>query len=211
MRILVTAGPTREYIDSVRFISNGSSGLMGKAIASVGVKRGHDVFLISGPVDLEIPKGIECVRVISAREMYKAVLEHYNWADVVVMTAAVSDYRPVSTSRYKMKKGQERLTLELVRNPDILAELGRRKKRQILIGFALEDRNARRNALRKFMDKQLDAIVLNGPDAIASYTDRVQIYTAEDGWVELAEMSKRLLSRRIIDLAERLFKRRADE
>ncbi len=204
MRILVTAGPTREYLDSVRFISNASSGIMGYSIASSGVKRGHKVILVSGPVCLPVPKGLEFVSVVSAREMYKAVMERYSLVDVVVMTAAVSDYRPANRRKFKMKKGVDRLNIEFVRNPDILAELGRRKGGRKLIGFALEDRSVRRNAERKFREKNLDAIVLNSPIAIGSEYDKVQVYIRDEGWVELPEMSKRKLGGYIIRLAERI-------
>ncbi|MDQ7779879.1 MAG: phosphopantothenoylcysteine decarboxylase, partial [Planctomycetota bacterium] len=140
MRVLVTAGPTHEYIDDVRFISNPSSGQMGYAVAAAAVRRGHDVVLISGPSMLRPPRAMRVVGVVSAREMLKATLEHFGQCDCLIMTAAVGDYRPESRVFGKIKKeARDTLVLRLVRNPDILAECGRRRKRgQVLIGFALE-------------------------------------------------------------------------
>ncbi len=204
MRILITAGPTREYIDTVRFISNASSGRMGYAIASSASRKKHNVILISGPVNLRKPKCEKFIEVTSAREMKQAVFDNFENADVIIMSAAVSDYRPASKLRHKLKKDDKEISLKLVRNPDILAELGRRKEKRILIGFALEDRNAKANALRKFRSKNLDAIILNSPAAIDSETDKVQIYTEQFGWQEFPEMSKKRLASVIINLAQKL-------
>lgn len=207
MHILVTAGPTREYIDPVRFISNSSTGQMGYAVAQAAKKRGHQVTLISGPVELEPPKGIRLVSVMSADEMYREALKIFPKVDVVVMAAAVGDYKPKSKSRYKIKKDRDDIgiMLELVPNPDILAQLGRRKKdHQLLIGFALEDRAGHDHALEKFSKKNLDVIVLNSPTALGSSTNNVQVYTREYEWQRWPETTKISLGLKLVKFAESL-------
>ncbi len=167
-RVLITAGATREFIDRVRFISNLSSGLMGFSLARVFRWYGAQVKVIAGFTTAEEPPEVEIVRVLSAKEMYEKVMDLKDWADIIVMNSAVADYRPLETYEGKLKK-QERLTLELVKNPDILAELGRLKKDYVLIGFALEERQKlQENALKKLQDKNLDVIVANPLESIGS-------------------------------------------
>jgi len=160
-RILVTAGPTREKIDPVRFLTNHSSGKMGYAIAACAQKRGADVLLITGPTELDPPAGVEVIRVESALEMYEAVMKHFDEMDAVIKTAAVSDYRPKAVSDRKIKKTEDHPKIELVRNPDILEELGRRKTTQILIGFAAETHDLDHYAKGKLEKKNLDMVVAN--------------------------------------------------
>jgi phosphopantothenoylcysteine decarboxylase/phosphopantothenate--cysteine ligase len=207
MHILVTAGPTREYIDPVRFISNSSTGQMGYAVAQAAKKRGHQVTLITGPVELEPPKGVRVIKVTSADEMYRAALKIYPKVDVVVMAAAVGDYKPKIKSRYKIKKDREAtaIALELVPNPDIIAQLGRRKKdHQLLVGFALEDRAGHDHALEKFSKKNLDIIVLNSPTALGSSTNNVQVYTREYEWQKWPETTKTSLGQKLVKFVESL-------
>lgn len=167
-RVLITAGATREFIDNVRFISNLSSGLMGFSLARVFRWYGAQVKVIAGFTTAEEPPEVEIVRVLSAKEMYEKVMDLKDWADIIVMNSAVADYRPLETYEGKLKK-QERLTLELVKNPDILAELGRLKKDYVLIGFALEERQKlQENALKKLQDKNLDVIVANPLESMGS-------------------------------------------
>ncbi len=167
-RVLITAGATREFIDSVRFISNLSSGLMGFSLARVFRWYGAQVKVIAGFTTAEEPPEVEIVRVLSTREMYEKVMDLKDWADIIVMNSAVADYRPLETYEGKLKK-QERLTLELVKNPDILAELGRLKKDYVLVGFALEERQKlQENALKKLQDKNLDVIVANPLESMGS-------------------------------------------
>ncbi|WP_424494367.1 bifunctional phosphopantothenoylcysteine decarboxylase/phosphopantothenate--cysteine ligase CoaBC [Salinimicrobium sp. GXAS 041] len=161
-KILITAGPTYEAIDPVRFIGNHSSGKMGYELAKAAAIMGAEVVLISGPTHLTDPGfGIEVIRVKSAQEMYDAAHEHFEKMDAAIASAAVSDYRPKNVATQKIKKNSENLILELQKNPDILASLGERKKEQILIGFALETENEEENALGKLKRKKLDFIVLN--------------------------------------------------
>lgn len=161
LRVLVTAGPTREYIDPVRFLSNPSSGRMGYAIAQACAGRGAKVDLISGPVNIEAPTGVNLHKIETAMEMYQKALELYDNVDIVFKAAAVADYRPVKVSEQKIKKGQEPMVLEMVRNPDILLELGKRKKHQILVGFAAETSELEKYAREKLDKKNLDFILAN--------------------------------------------------
>lgn len=161
-KILITAGPTYEAIDPVRFIGNHSSGKMGYELAAAANKAGAEVVLISGPTHLENPhSSIHIIRVQSALEMYEAAREHFQTSTVAIAAAAVSDYRPKQVASQKIKKSSENLNIELERNPDILASLGAEKKGQLLVGFALETENEQDNALGKLERKNLDFIVLN--------------------------------------------------
>ena len=162
-RVAVTAGPTHEYIDPVRFISNPSTGKMGYAIAEAAWRRGAEVTLITGPTALRRPAGINVVEVVSADEMFGACMSASESADVIVKAAAVGDYRAAERAEQKIKRGgKDTLTLELVQNRDIAAELGRRKRpRQLLVGFAAETQNVLENAQKKMAAKNLDMIVSN--------------------------------------------------
>jgi phosphopantothenoylcysteine decarboxylase/phosphopantothenate--cysteine ligase len=167
-RVLVTAGPTQEPIDPVRFISNPSSGKMGYAVARAAACRGARVTLISGPSQLPDPLHVETVRVQTAAEMADEVFSRFDSCDIVVKAAAVSDYRPEVREEQKIKKGSKDIQMAMVRTTDILKELGRRKKSQILVGFAAETEDLRNNAEKKLDDKNLDLIVGNvvgGSDA----------------------------------------------
>jgi phosphopantothenoylcysteine decarboxylase/phosphopantothenate--cysteine ligase len=159
-RILVTAGPTREKIDPVRYISNYSTGTFGYEIASAAKSRGLSVTLVSGPTLLTTPKGVRLVPVESAADMRTAVLKFITRSDCVIMAAAVADWRPRYYARRKMKKSGAR-SIELVENPDILTEVGRLKGKRVAVGFALETENLENNALKKLKDKNLDIIVAN--------------------------------------------------
>ncbi len=162
-RILVTAGPTYEAIDPVRFISNRSSGKMGFAIANAAALRGATVTLVTGPVSLETPKNVARIDVESAQEMFKAVNDHGKKADAIIMAAAVADYAPENPARQKIKKraGSGTPNLRLITTPDILETLGKRKNGKLLVGFALETDNGLANAREKLKRKNLDLIVLN--------------------------------------------------
>ena len=162
--VIITAGPTCEPFDPARHMSNRSSGKMGFALARSAKRRGAKVILISGPTSLEAPSGVEMVNVTSAVQMHDAVMENYNNADIVVMSAAVSDYRPEKTMAQKIKKGSDSIDLEIVPNPDILKELGKRKdktKRPLLVGFAAESSDHLEEGKRKLKEKNLDLIVIN--------------------------------------------------
>jgi phosphopantothenoylcysteine decarboxylase/phosphopantothenate--cysteine ligase len=175
MRILITAGPTREYLDDVRFLSNASSGRMGYAIAAAALKAGHETVLVSGPVTLAPPVGCEFHAVESSRDLYDACLALFPGCDGVIAAAAVCDYTPRQRTPGKIGKTGAAITLELVETADVLAELGRRKQHRWAVGFALESQQARENALRKLHAKHCDAIVLNAPAAIGSDDNSVEL------------------------------------
>jgi phosphopantothenoylcysteine decarboxylase/phosphopantothenate--cysteine ligase len=160
-RVLVTAGPTHEAIDAVRFISNPSTGKMGYALAAAAQERGAEVILISGPVQLALPGKVKVVPVMSASDMRAAVLEYFPKSHIVIMAAAVSDFRPVTTEKRKIKKEEAPDTIKLERTDDILAELGKAGGPQLLVGFAAETDELERNALAKLKAKNLDMIVAN--------------------------------------------------
>lgn len=205
LRVLITAGPTRELIDPVRFISNRSSGKMGYAIARVARRRGADVVLISGPSCLPHPYGVRVINVESAREMRDAVLKEARNAEVVVKAAAVSDFAPKSVSGQKIKKDEGAPEiLQLMKTPDILAELGRKKrKKQILAGFAAETEDLLENARKKLEDKNLDLIVANDVSApgagFGSDTNMVKILKKNGEIIDLPRMSKEEVAYRLLD------------
>jgi phosphopantothenoylcysteine decarboxylase/phosphopantothenate--cysteine ligase len=161
VRFVITAGPTREAIDPVRYLSNRSSGKMGYAMAEAATEAGHDVVLISGPANLDPPKGVDFVSVLTSDEMYDAVHSHLQGADVVVMCAAVADYKPAKVSAHKIKKRDETLSLELIPTRDILASLGRKDRQFLLLGFAAETNDLEENARKKLRQKNCDIIVAN--------------------------------------------------
>ena len=162
LRVLVTAGPTQEAMDPVRFLSNHSSGKMGYAIAARAAMRGAAVTLVSGPTALDTPAGVQRVDIISARDMYDAVLSRADKQDMIIKAAAVGDYRPAQAAPEKLKKGDDELTVTLARNPDILAALGQRKRPgQLLCGFAMETQNLIDNAESKLRRKNCDMLVAN--------------------------------------------------
>lgn len=201
--VVITAGPTREKIDPVRFLSNHSTGKMGYALAEEAKKQGAHVVLISGPVSLPTPSGLEIVKVVSAEEMYKSVLDYFDRADVVIKTAAVADYRPKTTYDHKVKKQPGDLVIELERTKDILFELGARKKEQVLVGFAAETDNVEEYARKKLFAKNADLIIANNVKAEgAGFGTDTNIVTLlkRDGTIrELPLMSKQAVSEKIIE------------
>ncbi len=202
-RILVTAGPTYEAIDPVRFIGNPSSGKMGYAVARAAAQRGADVTLISGPTHLEDPTGVKTFRVVTALEMAKVVENQFGESDVVIKTAAVSDYRPEIKADQKIKKTAATIDLHLVQNPDILKILGKMKKDQILVGFAAETENIAANAQKKMDQKNLDLIVANDvsrEDAgFATDTNTVSIFSRSEPPEKLPSMSKEKVAHHLLD------------
>jgi phosphopantothenoylcysteine decarboxylase/phosphopantothenate--cysteine ligase len=161
VRIVVTAGPTREPIDPVRFISNRSSGKMGYAIAEAARDAGHDVTLITGPATIDVPDGVDVVPIITSDELFEAVHKHVRDCDVLVMCAAVSDYKPAKFSTHKLEKHRDGFTLELIATRDILASLAANDRSYLVIGFAAQTHELEQNALRKLRAKNCDAIVAN--------------------------------------------------
>src|SRR5947208_2622758 len=208
--VLITAGPTREKIDPVRYLTNRSSGRMGYALAEAALRRGARVLLVSGPAALTPPDAAEITRVESAEQMRQAVLKLQPQATIVIKTAAVSDYRPKHTASQKIK-GKGALTLELEPTTDILAEIARKKDSQIIIGFAAETENALENARQKLSSKTLDAIVANdvSREGVGFDSDRnaVTIITHDDV-IEIPESTKWEVAQRVLDEIVRLRDRR---
>ena len=211
LRLLVSAGPTREYLDPVRFLSNPSSGRMGYAVAEAARDRGAEVVLVSGPTALPDPWGVEVVRVESALEMRKALLDRYPWAQAVVMAAAVADTPPAETLKDKEPKAEAEKLLRLVPNPDILRELGERKEGRVLVGFAMETREGLERARGKLARKNLDLIALNyvGREGVGfgSPENEVTLILRDGRVVELPRLSKREVAHRILDFVKELWKR----
>jgi phosphopantothenoylcysteine decarboxylase/phosphopantothenate--cysteine ligase len=175
MRILVTAGPTREYLDDVRYLSNDSSGRMGYALASAARSAGHEVILVSGPVHLDPPHGCDCVFVSTTEQMRDACVSRFSECDGVIAAAAVCDYKPLNRVPGKISKTGGPITLEMIETDDVLAELGRLKGSRWVLGFALEAANAIENALQKLRAKNCDWIILNGPAAIGAESNSVEV------------------------------------
>lgn len=202
--MLITAGPTREYFDTVRFISNPSSGRMGYALAEAARRRGHEVVLVSGPVSLAAPKGVRCVSVVSAVQMAAACKKLWPACDVGIMTAAVCDYRPKVRLDHKLRKRSAARHITLEPTEDIATTLGESKANRVLIGFAMEDHDHRRHAEIKLRRKRCDAIVLNGPQNVGGQRATVQILVAGGTWSGPISGSKRRIAGRIVRLAEQL-------
>ena len=202
-KILITAGGTEEPLDPVRFLGNRSTGRMGYAIAEAAARRGAEAVLVTGPASLPIPAGVRAIRVRSAREMEKAVLSEFESAHAVIKAAAVADYRPKEEASQKIKKKEGELTVTLVRNPDILYELGQRKKQQLLVGFAAETDELETYAKKKLAKKNLDFIVANDVSArdagFGTDTNRVQIFYRGGREESLPLMSKAQLAGLILD------------
>lgn len=208
LNIVITAGPTREYFDSVRFISNPSSGKMGYALAEAAAAAGHRVTLVSGPASLKPPGGVKTVPVTTAAEMAEATKRAFGGADAAIFTAAVCDYRPRRQAQRKLAKQSRSKRVVLVPTEDIAAGLGRRKGRRITIAFAMEDRDGRRRAERKLRRKNCDVIVLNGPENVGLDRARVDVLERGGRWASWPAMSKRRLARRLIKSLENLFENR---
>ena len=205
MNCLISAGPTREWIDPVRFLSNPSSGKMGYALARAAVDRGMQVTLVSGPTALKAPAGAEVLFVETAREMQEAMSQRFAKADLIIMSAAVGDHRPETRSKQKQKKEQMRMTLDLVANPDILMELGKQKKNgQTLVGFAAETENLLPNARRKLREKNLDWIVANDVSekdrGFQSDFNKISLLSKEQNEMDFEYQEKNSLARKIMDI-----------
>ena len=208
MRIVVTAGPTREFLDPVRFLSNPSTGKMGFALAAEAARRGYEVTLVAGPVTLKTPKGVRRVDVLSARQMLSAVKAaigaRKNCATVLIATAAVADWRPAKCAARKLKKGEMSPVLRLVRNPDILKTV----KGAIKIGFAAETDDVLAEASRKCREKKLAFIVANDVtekgSGFGTDTDRVTFVFPDGACKRFPLMTKRLVAKRILDEVSRL-------
>ena len=205
--ILITAGPTREFIDPVRFISNPSTGTIGYLLAASAKKRGNNVVLLSGPTQLKAPLEVKTVYFNSALELKKCADRFFNWADVIICAAAVADFRPVKASNSKIKKDKGLAEIKLLKNPDILKGLGEKKKNKVLIGFALETENLVANGLKKLRGKNLDLIVANmySKKCVPFGKRQVTAFLIDREKVKKhSKISKKMLARIILDRADEL-------
>ncbi len=203
-RVLISAGPTREPIDAVRFITNASSGKMGYAMAEAAAQRGAEVVLVSGPTALPCPPNVTCVPVLTAEEMHQELDARFSWATVLVMTAAVGDFRPRNPSLEKVKKHEwTGEPLELERTPDILQSLSQKRTHHVLVGFAAESENLLANGRKKLHQKDLDLLVVNsitGPQsAFGNETNEVMLLPRHGTPIEVERLPKRVLADRILD------------
>ena len=190
-KILITSGRTKENIDPVRYLSNNSSGKMGYSLAQAAVDLGAEVTLISGPTNLKVPNGLEnFISVESALEMYEKVDEYFKNTDIFIACAAVADYRPKEYKKEKIKKSDADLVIELIRNPDILLEMRKKKEKQLLVGFAAETNNIRENALKKLEKKNLDIIVANNASVMGSDENVIEIIKKDRTSVKISQKSK---------------------
>ncbi len=198
-RILITSGPTRQYLDPVRFLTNSSSGRMGSRLVEAAVAAGHEVVLVTGPVVVDYCEGIERVDVLTTQEMLEACLSHFANCDGMIGAAAPCDYRPVQIAGNKLKKSGETLNLELLETPDIIAELGRRKQsHQWSVCFALETEDARNRAIKKLQKKSCDLVVSNGVTAIDSHLNAVEIIDGDGETVWQGEGTKEMVAENIL-------------
>lgn len=174
-RILITSGPTRQYLDPVRYLTNASSGRMGRALAESALAAGHQVVIVSGPVDVDYPPAAEVVPVVSTEEMLAACRRLFPECDGLIGVAAPCDYRPMKVAPGKINKTGEPLVLQLIETPDVVATMGAEKQQQWLVGFALETDDHRLRALAKLEKKSCDLMVLNGPQAMHALDTHVEI------------------------------------
>ncbi|MBW3539340.1 MAG: phosphopantothenoylcysteine decarboxylase [Planctomycetes bacterium] len=198
MRILITAGPTREYLDDVRYLSNASSGRMGYALAESALAAGHEVVLVSGPVSLSPPKGALLRAVETTSEMRDAAVAAFPECDGVIAAAAVCDYKPRRRIAGKIAKTGDPISIEMIETDDVLAELGASKDGRWVLGFALEAENPRANALQKLRAKNCDFVVVNSPSAIGSETNQVELIDPTGGPVAQWSGGKRDVAEALI-------------
>jgi phosphopantothenoylcysteine decarboxylase / phosphopantothenate---cysteine ligase len=212
VRFLITAGPTREPIDPVRYLSNRSSGKMGYAIAQGAIDAGHEVTLVSGPVNLDPPRGAELVSVSTSDAMFDAVHEHLSGCDVLVMCAAVADYKPRGFSKNKIKKRAQNLSLELVPTRDILASLPKQDRQFVVVGFAAETENVDANARHKLQEKNCDIVVANdvsrADSGMESDENEVTILFRDGEMKKISRAPKTIVARELIKIFENVCEKR---
>lgn len=202
-RILITSGPTRQYIDPVRYLSNASSGTMGRCLAEAALNLGHEVVVVSGPVQIEYPDAAKVIDVVSTEDMLCVCIEEFRQCDGVIGAAAPCDYQPVEVADHKIRKTGETLEIKLIETKDVMATLGADKlPKQWSVGFALETDDARFRALSKLQRKYCDLVVLNGVAAIDAQTNSVEIISPSGDVVEASSGSKPDVARAILDVIQ---------
>jgi len=206
-KVLITSGPTREYLDPVRYLSNASSGRMGKALAEVFLEHGHQVFVVSGPVEIQYPAGARVIPVITTEEMLRECEKLFEQCDGLIGAAAPCDYRPQTYSSEKLRKSGRTLAIQLAETPDILATLGEKKEHRWIVGFALETNDIHNRAMEKLRKKRCDLIVINRPTAIGVPVTEVEI--ADSSGIILGKWtgSKETIAQRIYEIVGERFLR----
>lgn len=203
-RILISSGPTRQYLDPVRYLTNASSGKMGRALADAALTLGHEVVVVSGPVEVDYPEAVQLVPVVSTDEMLTACRELFPKCDGMIGAAAPCDYQPVKVAPHKIAKTGEPLVLHLIETPDVVATLGSEKRPgQWLVGFALETEDQRFRALVKLEKKSCDLMVLNGPEAMHAASNHVEIIDTKGEVLETHRGSKEMVAQAILRLIQR--------
>ena len=202
-RILITSGPTRQYLDPVRYLTNGSSGRMGQALAAAAIELGHEVVIVSGPVVVEYPAGARVVSVISTEDLLAACEREFPACDGVIGAAAPCDYRPIKVAEQKLKKTDDGLDLHLIETPDVMATLGKNKRpHQWLVGFALETDDQRFRALTKLQKKSCDLMVLNGPAAMDALDNSVEVLSPQGEVLGQLSGSKTAVAQGILKIVQ---------
>ncbi|MDR3112590.1 MAG: hypothetical protein LBU55_05470 [Elusimicrobiota bacterium] len=202
---LILSGPSREYIDPVRFISNESSGKMGKALADTILKQKHNLIFISGVAEI-LPKKTEVIKAVSAAEMFMQVKNNFKKADIIISCAAVADFSPKKTFKQKINKTEKFNEIKLKKNADIIAYCGKHKKHRVVVGFALEPEKSFQNAKKKIEDKNLDFIVLNGKEALGADKTSAVIIMPAGNTVKIKDRNKNFIAERIINASIKIFK-----
>ena len=200
LRILLTSGPTRQYLDPVRYLSNGSSGRMGKALAEAALDAGHEVVIVSGPVEVRYPKAARVASVVSTEEMLAECLRVFPQCDGLIAAAAPCDYRPQVVAAQKIRKTGRAMDVRLVETPDVVAALGAIRTRQWMVAFALESEDPRLLALQKLQRKKCDLIVVNGPAAMHAANTEVDAIDARGNVVLRAAGSKRKVAKALLQI-----------
>jgi len=206
-RILITSGPTRQYLDPVRYLSNASSGRMGAALAEAAIAAGHEVVLVSGPVDVQYPSPAEVIRVETTEEMLEACRRVFPTCDGLIAAAAPCDYRPVEVAQQKIPKDGNPLVVQFVETPDVVASVAENKGSRWVVIFALETDNARQRAVDKLRQKRADLVVINDPETISSPTTRLEVLDREGRILMTFRGEKREVARELLDVLSRQFSR----
>jgi phosphopantothenoylcysteine decarboxylase/phosphopantothenate--cysteine ligase len=201
-RILITSGPTRQYLDPVRYLTNASSGRMGRSLAEAALALGHDVVVVTGPVDISYPDAVRIVNVVTTDEMLAAASEEFDRCDGLIGAAAPCDYRPVRVESHKIAKTGRPIDLHLVETDDVVATLGARKGSRWVVGFALETDDHRLRALAKLEQKCCDLMVTNGPQAISAPDNAVEIITPDGDVIQAISGSKEAVAAGILAIVQ---------
>lgn len=209
-RILITSGPTRQYIDPVRYLTNASSGRMGAALAAAVIEAGHDAVVVTGPVDVEYPAGARVIAVESTEQMLEACLEVFPDCDGLIAAAAPSDYRPHMVAKQKIRKTGGPLVLELVETPDVVARLAVDRNSRWMVAFALETEDPRMRAMQKLERKSCDLIVVNGPESMRAEETSIEVLDRDGLSLLTTAGSKREVARNILGVIEEQFIRRGN-